>query len=183
MPSAMLLADRYRLDSRISVGGAGEVWRGTDVVLERPVAVKLLREEYGQHAETLARFRAEARHAGSLSHRGIAQIYDYGEGDTAHPPYLVMELVDGPSLAGLLARGPLDPAQAMDLVAQTASTRRATIMEENPATVTRVCPDPVTPDRPAALCRHQVAGPHRRPGKPRAPRPRCRNRRRALPPS
>ncbi|MGE5292445.1 MAG: hypothetical protein ACM3ML_35705 [Micromonosporaceae bacterium] len=68
----------------------GEVWRGTDVALERPVAIKLLREEYQQHAETVASFRAEARHAGSLSHPGVAQIYDYREADPPHPPYLVM---------------------------------------------------------------------------------------------
>src|SRR6266567_3998184 len=122
MPSAMLLlADRYRLDSRIAAGGVGEVWRGTDLVLERPVAIKLLREEYHQHAEVTARFRAEARHAGALSHRGIAQIYDYREADPPDPPYLVMELVRGPSLAEVLASGPLDAAFAMDVVAQTAA--------------------------------------------------------------
>jgi eukaryotic-like serine/threonine-protein kinase len=92
-----------------------------DVVLERPVAVKLLRGGYAQHPETLARFRAEARHAGSLSHPGIAQVYDYGEADLPHPPFLVLELVDGPSLAGLLADGPLNPARVMDVVAQAAA--------------------------------------------------------------
>jgi serine/threonine protein kinase len=71
-----------------------------------------------QNAEILTRFRAEARHAGSLSHPGIAQVCDYGEADHAHPPFLVMELVDGPSLAGLLAGRPLDPVRAMDVVAQ-----------------------------------------------------------------
>ncbi|HEX9356581.1 MAG TPA: serine/threonine protein kinase [Streptosporangiaceae bacterium] len=117
----VVLAGRYRLDSRIAAGGAGEVWRAVDVVLDRPVAVKLLREEYAQHAETLARFRAEARHAGSLSHPGIAQVYDYGEAEPGQAPYLVMELVDGPSLAGVLAGGPLDAARAMDVAAQTAA--------------------------------------------------------------
>ena len=97
------------------------MWRAVDVVLDRPVAVKLLREEYAQHAETLARFRAEARHAGSLSHPGIAQVYDYGEAEPGQTPYLVMELVDGPSLAGVLAGGPLDAARAMDVAAQTAA--------------------------------------------------------------
>ena len=71
---------------------------------------------------TLARFRSEARHAGSLSHPGIAQVYDYGE---AELPYLVMELVDGPSLAGVLASGPLDPGRAMDVVAQAAAGLQA----------------------------------------------------------
>lgn len=87
------------------------------MALNRPVAVKVLRAEFAGHTDTLARFRAEARHAGSLSHPAIAQIYDYVE---AHPPHLVMELVDGSSLAGLLARGPLDPARTMDVIAQAA---------------------------------------------------------------
>jgi serine/threonine-protein kinase len=119
--TGVVLAGRYRLDEPIAAGAVGEVWQGLDAVLERPVAVKLLRARYAQHADILARFRAEARHAGSLSHRGIAQVYDYGEPDPPDPPFLVLELVDGPSLAGLLAGGPLDPARVMDMVAQAAA--------------------------------------------------------------
>jgi serine/threonine-protein kinase len=123
--ATVLLAGRYRLDSRIAVGAMGEVWRGTDEVLSRPVAVKLLRTEYAQYPETLARFRSEGRHAGSLSHPGIARVYDYGEdtGGASGPKlaYLVMELVDGPSLTEVLGRGPLPPRQAMDVVAQAAA--------------------------------------------------------------
>ena len=96
------------------------MWRATDLVLGRQVAVKLLRAEYAQHPETLARFRAEARHAGSLSHPHIARIYDYGEADAEQPPFLVMELVDGPPLTRLLAGGPMEPARVMDVVAQAA---------------------------------------------------------------
>jgi serine/threonine-protein kinase len=99
----------------------GEVWRAVDQVLGRPVAVKLLRGEYAGHAETLARFAAEARHAASVSHPGIAHVYDYGETGQQGLPYLVMELVDGPSLADMLAGGPLDPAQAMEVVSQAAA--------------------------------------------------------------
>jgi len=121
----VLLAGRYRLDSRIAAGGMGEVWRGTDTVLSRPVAVKLLRAEYAQYPETLARFRSEGRHAGSLSHPAIARVYDYGEdaagGTEPTLAYLVMELVDGPSLTEVLGRGPLAARQAMDVVAQTAA--------------------------------------------------------------
>jgi serine/threonine-protein kinase len=120
--TSVVLAGRYRLESRIAAGGMGEVWRGTDEVLARPVAVKLLRAEYAQHPGTLARFRSEARHAGSLSHPGIAHVYDYGE---AELPYLVMELVDGPALAGVLVSGPLDPGRAMDVVAQAAAGLQA----------------------------------------------------------
>ncbi|MGE5135598.1 MAG: serine/threonine-protein kinase [Gemmatimonadota bacterium] len=122
MPATtIVLAGRYRLDDRIAAGGVGEVWRATDTALARPVAVKLLRAEYAQHHEALARFRAEARHAGSLSHPGIARVYDYGEGGQHYPPYLVMELVEGPSLAELLSRGRLSPAHTMDVVAQIAA--------------------------------------------------------------
>ena len=75
----LLLAGRYWLESRIAAGGAGEVWRAEDLVLARPVAVKLLQPGYASHPQTLARFRAEARHAPSPTHPGIAQVYDYGE--------------------------------------------------------------------------------------------------------
>src|SRR5215471_8584267 len=123
--TSVVIAGRYRLEGRIAFGGVGEVWRAVDLILGRPVAVKLLRTEYAQHAEVLVRFRAEARHAGSVSHPGIAQVYDYGEDDAADSPYLVMELVDGPSLAGVLAAGPLDPAATMDVLAQAAAGLQA----------------------------------------------------------
>jgi hypothetical protein len=115
-----LLAARYRLDHLIASGGMGEVWRAVDVVLERPVAVKLLHAEYARDAETVARFRAEARHAAKLSHPSIAQVYDFGEARQGRAAFLVMELVDGPPLTQLLARGPLAAARALDLVAQVA---------------------------------------------------------------
>ena len=118
-PLGWLLEDRYRLGDHIATGGMGEVWRARDLVLGRPVAVKLLRPGYTDH-EGLARFRAEARHAGSLSHPGIARVYDYSEADPPYPPYLVMELVDGPSLARLLEDGPVGPARTMSLIAQAA---------------------------------------------------------------
>jgi eukaryotic-like serine/threonine-protein kinase len=120
-PAGVRLAGRYRLVRRIAAGAVGEVWLGSDLALARPVAVKLLRAEHARHAGILARFRAEARHAGSLTHPAIAQVYDYGEGDESWPPYLVMELVDGPSLGQMLDAGPLAPASAMDLVAQAAA--------------------------------------------------------------
>jgi serine/threonine-protein kinase len=123
--TGVMVADRYRLDGPIAAGATGEVWRGVDTLLDRPVAVKLLRAEHARHAETLARFRAEARHAGSLSHPGITQVYDDGDAGPGHPPYLVMELVIGRSLARALAYGPLDPARAMDLIAQAAAGLQA----------------------------------------------------------
>ena len=117
----VLLAGRYRLVNQIAAGGVGEVWRAEDQMLARPVAVKLLRAEYAQHAETQARFRFEAQHAASLSHPAIAQVYDYHDGDAEFRPFLVMELIDGPSLADVLADGPLDSERVMDIVAQAAA--------------------------------------------------------------
>jgi serine/threonine-protein kinase len=120
-----VLGGRYVLDDQIGYGGYGEVWRATDTVLTRPVAVKLLHPRYTQRSEALARFRAEARHAGGLSHENIAQVFDYGEPADGQPPYLVMELVDGPSLETVLTGGPLDDRRTMDIVAQAAAGLQA----------------------------------------------------------
>src|SRR6516225_9010226 len=120
-----LLAGRYQLNEPIGTGWFGEVWRATDAVLSRPVAVKLLHRAYAQQPEALARFRAEARHAAAVWHENIAHIYDYDEPTEGPQPYLVMELVDGPSLADVLASGPLDAARTMDIVAQAAAGLQA----------------------------------------------------------
>jgi len=121
----VLLAGRYRLDEQIAVGGSGQVWRAADTVLGRAVAVKLLRPEYAGHAETLARFRGEARHAAQLAHPGIVRVYDYGLAGPEGAPFLVMELVDGPSLAAVMARGPLAPSWVLDMIAQVAAALAA----------------------------------------------------------
>jgi serine/threonine-protein kinase len=94
-----LLAGRYRLLELVAFGGAGWVWRAKDLVLERLVAVKLLRPDVADEPLAAARFLAEARNASRLSHPCIAQVYDYGVTGPADLPFLVMELVDGPSLA------------------------------------------------------------------------------------
>jgi eukaryotic-like serine/threonine-protein kinase len=121
MMAMSLLAGRYELRARIGVGGYGEVWRGIDSVLARPVAIKLLQAEHTVQPEAMMRFRAEARHAGALSHPCIAHVYDYCEPPAPDPPFLVMELVDGLSLAELLTRGPLEVARAMDVIGQAAA--------------------------------------------------------------
>src|SRR6516162_2109856 len=119
------LGGRYRLDEPIGRGGFSEVWRATDAVLARPVAVKLLHPGYARQPEALARFRAEARHAALLWHENVTHVYDYDEQADGLQPYLVMELVDGPCLAGVLADGPLDAGRTMDIVAQTAAGLQA----------------------------------------------------------
>jgi eukaryotic-like serine/threonine-protein kinase len=88
------------------------------------VAVKLLHGGYASPGEALARFKAEARHAGALAHENIARVYDYGE-PVDGQSYLVMELVEGPSLASVLAGGPLSAARTMDVVAQVAAGLQA----------------------------------------------------------
>jgi serine/threonine-protein kinase len=84
------------------------------------VAVKVLRPEYADHPGTIERFRKEARHAGALSHPRVAQVYDFGHAGPSRSPYLVLEFVDGPSLADALQDGPADPVFALDVVAQAA---------------------------------------------------------------
>ena len=119
--AGMILGGRYELTGHVGSGGYCEVWRATDTASSRLVAVKLLHPGYAGKAEALARFEAEARHAGALSHPNIARVYGYGEPADGQPPYLVMELVDGPSLEEVLASGPLGPSQSMDVIAQAAA--------------------------------------------------------------
>ena len=104
--SARLLGGRYELGTLLASGGMGRVWRGRDTVLNRAVAVKILRSEFTDDGAFLARFRAEAQHAAALHHPNIASVFDYGEVEEQGErlAYLVMELVDGESLAALLAR-------------------------------------------------------------------------------
>ena len=116
-----LLAGRYRLTDRIAAGGMGEVWRGEDELLNRAVAVKLLPTGRAGDESFLARFRAEARYAASLSHPGIARVYDYGESPEFGGAYLIMELVKGEPLSAILARaGRLSPDATLDIISQAA---------------------------------------------------------------
>ncbi|MGY1664254.1 protein kinase domain-containing protein [Geodermatophilus sp. SYSU D00696] len=120
------LGDRYELQELIARGGMGQVWRGRDRLLLRPVAVKVLRSEYADDPVFLERFRCEARHAAALSHPNIAAVLDYGESDDEatgeHLAYLVMELVDGAPLSDRLSTdGPLEPEAALSVLQQTAA--------------------------------------------------------------
>jgi serine/threonine-protein kinase len=123
-----VLGNRYRLTERIAGGGMGEVWRATDEVLGRPVAVKILRREYADDPTFLERFRAEARHAANLSHPGVAAVYDFGEGKGTESgsPFLVMELVPGEPLSALVGRvGALGPERTLDVIGQAALALQA----------------------------------------------------------
>ncbi len=116
-----VLDDRYALIERIATGGMGEVWRGDDQILGRPVAIKMLAGIHADDEQFRARFRAEARYASSLAHPGITRVFDYGEHSPLGGPYLVMELVDGQPLSEILERyGRLEPYVVLDIVAQAA---------------------------------------------------------------
>lgn len=109
-----VLSDRYHLERVLGQGGVGTVWRARDLQLDRDVAVKLLQPGVARDPAAAERFRREATTAASLSHVSLVTIYDVGEDDGT--VYLVMELVDGPSLKDVLARtGPLDPGEVAAL--------------------------------------------------------------------
>jgi len=116
-----VLDGRYAGIALIATGGMGEVWRGVDMRLNRPVAIKMLSAVHADDQQFRARFRAEAQYASSLSHRGITKVYDYGERSPLGGPYLIMELVDGQPLSEILERyHRLDPYVVLDIVAQAA---------------------------------------------------------------
>ncbi|WP_200330791.1 serine/threonine-protein kinase [Leucobacter sp. L43] len=115
---------RYELSSRIAVGGMGEVWKATDSIIGRTVAIKILKDEYMGDPGFLERFRAEARHAALVNHEGIANVFDYGEEQGS--AYIVMELVPGEPLSAIIDReGRLPANRVLGIVAQTATSLQA----------------------------------------------------------
>jgi hypothetical protein len=115
---------RYQLSTRVAIGGMGEVWEATDLVIGRTVAIKILKDEYLGDPGFLERFRAEARHAALVNHEGIANVFDYGEEEGS--AYLVMELVPGEAMSTVLERDRVLPTdKVLDIVAQTASALQA----------------------------------------------------------
>jgi Tol biopolymer transport system component len=109
----------YEIASRLGAGGMGEVYRARDARLQRDVAIKALPAEFAGDAERLARFQREARLLASLNHPNIAAIYGLEEADGAR--YLVLEIVEGESLAQKLAAGPLPVEEALAICAQIAA--------------------------------------------------------------
>jgi eukaryotic-like serine/threonine-protein kinase len=105
LEAGLQLAGRYHLRVPLGSGGAGTVWRADDDVLDRPVAVKLLHPELERDSSAVARFRREATSAAALTHPNAVIVYDIGE-DSGRI-FLVMELVDGPTLSDLLRPGRL----------------------------------------------------------------------------
>ena len=108
----------YRITGKLGAGGMGEVYRARDSRLDREVAIKVLPEGFAQDAERLARFKREAQVLASLNHPNIASIYGYEEIENVCA--LIMELVEGPTLADRIAAGPLPLDEAVPISRQIA---------------------------------------------------------------
>src|SRR6058998_2104732 len=108
----------YEVASPLGAGGMGDVYRSHDTRLGRDVAIKVLPEHLSSNTEVRARFEREARTISSLNHAHICTLFDVGrEGDT---DFLVMELVEGETLAQRITRGPLPTAEVLRLGGQIA---------------------------------------------------------------
>ncbi|MFE9958870.1 protein kinase [Micromonospora sp. NPDC005299] len=129
LTQGVVLSDRYRLGERIATGGMGAVWKCTDTLLGREVAVKVLLPSLVADPEFTTRFHAEARMLAALRHPGIVQVHDFGSAtlaDGSQVSYLVMEYVDGEPLVTWIRRaGRLDPASTMSVVGQAAHALHA----------------------------------------------------------
>ncbi|MFA1538697.1 protein kinase domain-containing protein [Actinomadura monticuli] len=121
-----VLGERYRLERPLGTGGMATVWRAVDLVLDRAVAVKVPKE--GWPEEFTRRLRQEAKAAAGLTHPSITGVHDYGEhdyGEQGSVPYVVMELLEGESLAARLSRGPLPWREAAGICARVADALAA----------------------------------------------------------
>ncbi|KUI03089.1 protein kinase [Mycobacterium sp. IS-3022] len=114
-----VLDGRYRVDTLIATGGMSAVYRGLDLRLDRPVALKVMDARYAGDTQFLTRFQREARAVARLTDPGLVAVYDQGGGAVGgHPPFLVMELVEGGTLRELLReRGPMPPHAAAAVLA------------------------------------------------------------------
>jgi eukaryotic-like serine/threonine-protein kinase len=108
----------YEVRALIGAGGMGEVYRAHDTKLGRDVAIKVLPEQFAREPERLARFQREAKMLAALNHPNIAAIYGLEQSGSTH--YLVMELVEGPTLAERVAAGPVPVAETLPIAKQVA---------------------------------------------------------------
>lgn len=121
-----LIGGRYRVIAPLGEGGMATLWRAIDEQLDREVAVKLLRQQFGNDPGFAARFKQEARSAGSLSHPNIVSVYDYGTDAETGGQFIVMQLIDGEDLATILAKnGPLKVDDAVRIAIGVASALEA----------------------------------------------------------
>ncbi|TFJ94605.1 Stk1 family PASTA domain-containing Ser/Thr kinase [Lentibacillus salicampi] len=120
MLDGRLLNERYRIKGSIGGGGMADVYLARDTILDRDVAIKVLRLDYADDEEFIARFDREAQSAASLSHPNIVSVYDVGEEDRIL--FMAMEYVDGMTLKEYIQRyAPLDVGVALDIMKQIAS--------------------------------------------------------------
>ncbi|MCB1252331.1 MAG: serine/threonine protein kinase, partial [Austwickia sp.] len=120
--------NRYTLLDRIAYGGMGEVWKASDKVLGRTVAIKLLSPNLAEQPGFVERFREEARHTALLGHPNIATVYDYGkeDGGAAGTSWLVMEYVEGEPLSQIIrSEGPQSPRRTAMIIGQCADALQA----------------------------------------------------------
>src|SRR5271169_6537417 len=106
----------YEIVSPLGAGGMGEVYRARDAKLARDVALKVLPEAFARDTDRMARFQREAKVLASLNHPNIASIYGLEDSSTTHA--LVMELVEGPTLADRIKSGPIPISEAMPIAKQ-----------------------------------------------------------------
>ena len=107
----------HEITALLGKGGMGEVYRGRDSKLKREVAIKVLPDEFARDASRVSRFQREAEVLASLNHPNIASIYDLQEANGSR--YLVLELVEGETLADRIARGPIPVTEALEILFQT----------------------------------------------------------------
>src|SRR5215467_13168456 len=103
----------HEIIALLGKGGMGEVYRARDLKLKREVAIKILPEEFSLDLDRISRFQREAEVLAALNHPNIAAIYDLQEANGSR--YLVLELVEGETLADRIARGPIPIEEALDM--------------------------------------------------------------------
>ena len=112
----------YEIVAPLGAGGMGEVYRAKDIKLNRDVAIKVLPESFALDADRVARFTREAQVLASLNHPNIAAIYGFEDGPAQAGPHaahaLILELVEGPTLADRIAQGPIPLDEALPIARQ-----------------------------------------------------------------
>src|ERR1700683_1195818 len=119
MSSQQGFSDRYEMVNHIARGGMAQVYLARDLLLDRPVALKVLFPELSVDLAFVERLRREARAPANLTHPNIVSIYDWGQGE--HTYFIVMEYVDGRTLSSLLRDGPLEAVRAAAIGADVAA--------------------------------------------------------------
>src|SRR5215813_14433187 len=120
-----VLAGKYRIDERLSEGGMGTVYRATHVLMEKTVAIKVLRPSLAADEKIVARFSREARAASRISHPNALSVTDFGEDESGHV-FLVMEFLSGKTLKQVIREeGPLPLARVVDITRQVGDALNA----------------------------------------------------------